>query len=106
MRPPLRPSFRVEASLAALAFALALTGCDGGVRCDYTATAAGMVWSGCADGVVREITCDPVTCHCRQNGASVRPFAFRSWPWSDRVAATRMANDACGWNLSRGPLPF
>lgn len=101
----MRASSLLSVVAAALA-SLALASCEGGVRCDYKASASGMVWSECTDAIVREVTCDPVTCHCRQNGASVRTFAFRAWPWSDRGAATRMANEACGWNLARGPLPF
>jgi hypothetical protein len=94
---------RSPSSALALA-ALALTACDGGLRCDYTGGVGRMVWSGCADGVSREITCDEVTCHCRENGASARTFKRARWPWANRTEATDMANEACGWRLSKTPF--
>jgi hypothetical protein len=99
---------RALAHLASLGLvaSVGLTGCDDGVRCDYTGTSTHLTFTGCRDGVVREVDCDTLTCHCRQNGESVRTFKFASWPWADRMAATRMVNDACGWNISRSTLPF
>ncbi len=97
---------RLATKWLALIAAAATCGCDGGTRCDYSGSSDRMVWAGCADGITREITCDVVTCHCRQNGASVSTFKPAGWPWSDKTAATRMANDACGWNVSRSTLPF
>lgn len=103
----LRPAWRnIEHVLVArlLLAALALVvfaACDGGLRCDYTGGVGRMVWTSCADGVSREITCDEVTCHCRENGTSARTFKPSRWPWADRTEATRFANKSCGWDISR-----
>ena len=97
---------RIPTLLLALAVLAPLTACDDGVRCDYGGTKERLVWKGCKDEVVREIDCDAVTCHCRLDGKESRAFKGTSWPWADRMAATRYANESCGWNLSRSTLPF
>ena len=85
-----------------------LSGCKSGTECKSWAGAYGerseVSWGQCSDNVTYEIKCELLgpqqyTCKCIKGGTVGKSFDRTEASLGDKNESTRVANEACGWNL-------
>jgi hypothetical protein len=92
-----------------LGLVMVLTACKGKTTCKDWAAGYGerstVTWSNCSDGSKREIECKlfgpgKYDCKCIKDGVVGKPFDHTTSVLGDKEKSTRIANEACGWDLS------
>ncbi|MFO0611236.1 MAG: hypothetical protein U0414_01515 [Polyangiaceae bacterium] len=70
---------------------------------DFQGGKLSATWSGCPDGVKREVKCEmfvgSLKCDCYEDGVNKWFFQAKDPPLEDRADATRVANANCHWGL-------
>jgi hypothetical protein len=103
--------------MAAIVIALAASiACQQAEQCaSFSSSAAGASWSGCGDKKARKVDCElttsinagagtpkPVKCTCSVDGVVGKTFEMTdSINLGTLESATSIANEQCGWKISR-----
>ena len=103
-------------AMKSLAFSLCLAlvstsvvACKSATKCSDWAGGYGerstVTWDKCADNAKREVICElqspgKYTCQCFKAGTVEKSFDRTTSTMGDKNEATKIANDACEWNLS------